>query len=113
MVEIYGIKNCDSVKKALRFLEKNSIEYRFVDLRDSFECENIGRWLTKVDITTLFNRRGRKYRELNLSKESLNDSQMAKLLCKEPLLIKRPVAVLENGDLIVGFEETKYKERFL
>ncbi len=74
MVEIYGIKNCDSVKKALRFLEKNSIEYRFVDLRDSFERENIGRWLTKVDITTLFNRRGRKYRELNLSKESLNDS---------------------------------------
>lgn len=110
---IYGIKSCGSVKKALKFLKDNSIEFEFVDIRKNpVDCKKIDEWLKDVDIDRLFNSKGTKYRQLKLKELNLDDKQKREWLCKENLLIKRPVIELDNGKILVGFDEEIYKEIF-
>jgi len=112
-MKVYGIKTCGSVKKALKFFDERGIEYEFHDLKkEQVGCEKIEEWLKKVDINTLFNKKGTKYRQLKLKELNLDENGMKEWLCKENLLIKRPVIELDNGDLVVGFDEEKYKEIF-
>ena len=112
-MKIYGIKTCGSVKKALKFFNERGIEYEFVDFKKTpVDCEKIKEWLSKVDINTLFNNRGKKYKDLKLKDLNLDDEGKKSWLCRENILIKRPVIELENGDVIVGFDEEKYKEIF-
>jgi arsenate reductase len=66
----------------------------------------------KVDINTLFNKRGTKYRQLKLKELNFDEEGMKEWLCRENLLIKRPVIELDNGEVVVGFNEEKYKEIF-
>ncbi|EDM23438.1 Spx/MgsR family RNA polymerase-binding regulatory protein [Caminibacter mediatlanticus TB-2] len=110
-MKVYGIKTCGSVRKALKFFEKKGIEYEFIDFKKSpVGCDKIEEWLQKVDINTLFNKKGTKYRQLKLKELNLDEEGMKEWLCRENLLIKRPVIELDNGDVIVGFDEDKYKE---
>ena len=110
-MKVYGIKTCGSVRKALKFFNEKEIEYEFVDFKKTpVNCEKIDEWLKKVDINTLFNKKGTKYRQLKLKELNLDESGMREWLCKENILIKRPVIELDNGDVIVGFDEEKYKE---
>jgi len=110
---IYGIKSCGSVKKALKFLKDNSIEFEFVDIRKNpVDCKKIDEWLKDVDIDRLFNSKGTKYRQLKLKELNLDDKQKREWLCKENLLIKRPVIEPDNGKILVGFDEEIYKEIF-
>jgi len=112
-MKVYGIKTCGSVKKALKFLNENGIEYEFHDLKkEPVVCDKIDEWIKKVGIDTLFNSRGTKYRTLKLKELNLDENGKREWLCRENLLIKRPVIETENGDVIVGFDETKYKETF-
>jgi len=112
-MKVYGIKTCGSVKKALKFFNDNGIEYEFVDLKKTpVNCEKIDEWIEKVGIDTLLNTRGTKYRQLKLKELNLDDNGKREWLCKENLLIKRPVIELDNGDVIIGFDEEKYKEVF-
>ena len=112
MIKVYGIKNCDSVKKALKFFKEHNLDVEFIDFKqEALPCEKITQWLTKVDITTLFNARSTTYRNLKLKELNLSDEQKAEWLCKENLLIKRPV--IELGDeLIVGYNEEQYLTKF-
>jgi len=110
-MKIYGIKTCGSVKKALKFFKDNEIDYEFIDFKKtSVGCDKIEEWLKKVDINTLFNNRGKKYKDLKLKELNLDDEGKKEWLCRENILIKRPVIELDNGDVIVGFDEEKYKE---
>jgi len=110
-VKVYGIKTCGSVRKALKFFNEKNISYEFVDFKkEPVGCEKIEEWLEKVDIETLFNKKGTKYRQLKLKELNLSDEEKKKWLCKENLLIKRPVIELDNGDVIVGFDEEKYQK---
>ena len=110
MLKIYGIKTCGSVRKALKWLNDHNIEYEFIDFKKSpVDCDTIDRWLEKVDMTLLFNKRGTKYRTLKLKDLNLDEAGMREWLCKENLLIKRPVIELDNGEIIVGFDEEKYQ----
>ncbi len=112
-MKVYGIKTCGSVKKALKFFKDNGIDYEFVDFKkEPVGCEKIDFWLEKVDIDTLFNNRGTKYRMLKLKELNLDDNGKREWLCKENLLIKRPVVELDNGDVLVAFNEDKYREVF-
>jgi len=112
-MKVYGIKTCGSVKKALKFFKEKNIEYEFVDFKKTpVECEKIDKWLNKVDMNMLFNKRGTKYRQLKLKELNLDENGMKEWLCKENLLIKRPVIELNNGNVIVGFDEEKYEEIF-
>ena len=113
-MKVYGIKNCGSVKKALKFFKDNGIEYEFIDFKKvPVGCKKIDEWLEKVDMDILFNNRGTKYRTLKLKELNLDNAGKREWLCKENLLIKRPVVELDNGDVIVAFDEDKYKELFL
>ncbi len=112
-MRVYGIKTCGSVKKALKFFKEHNIEYDFVDFKkEPASCEKIDFWIEKVGVDTLLNTRGTKYRTLKLKELNLDDSGKREWLCKENLLIKRPVIELDNGEVIVGFDEEKYKNLF-
>jgi len=112
-MKIYGIKTCSSVKKALKFFKDNGIEYEFVDLKkEPLGCDKIDEWMKKIGIDVLFNKRGTKYRTLKLKELNLDENGKREWLCRENLLIKRPVIEFDNGDIIVGFDEERYKEIF-
>ena len=110
MLKIYGIKNCDSVKKAIKFLKAHDIPYEFIDFRETpVDASTISSWLKGTDIKTLFNTRGTTYRTLKLKEMNLGDKEKEAWLAKENMLIKRPVITVDNK-VIVGYNETHYLE---
>lgn len=113
MIKVYGIKNCDSVKKALGFFKKNNIQYELFDFKtQELSCEKIDYWVSKTALKSLFNTRSTTYRNLKLKELDLNDTQKIEWLCKENLLIKRPV-VEYNNEVLVGFNEEIFQRSFL
>ena len=112
MLQIYGIKNCDSVKKALKYFKEQKIEFNFIDFKENpQDCDKISKWISKSDINTLFNNRSTTYRNLKLKELNLDDNGKKEYLCKENLLIKRPVIEF-NDTLVVGFNLENYKNIF-
>lgn len=112
MLKIYGIKNCDSVKKALAFFKKHAIDYEFIDYKNEpLPCETIDMWVTKAGIETLFNAKSTTYRELRLKERNLDAKAKEAWLCKKNLLIKRPIVEF-NDKLLVGFNEETYQGVF-
>ncbi len=99
-MKLYGIKTCDSVRKARKFMKENGIDYKFIDFKDTpVGEETINRWLKKVSIDKLFNKRGITYRTLKLKELNLDEKGKKEWLIKENMLIKRPV--IEYGDQII------------
>lgn len=114
MVTLYGIKNCDSVKKARAWLERNGIEYQFHDFRtDRLPAMLLQRWIDQLGWEALLNRRGTTWRQLPESTRATIDEKRAQsLMLEQPTLIKRPV--LDDGRTSqVGFKEADYQDRFL
>ncbi|MDA3945564.1 MAG: Spx/MgsR family RNA polymerase-binding regulatory protein [Helicobacteraceae bacterium] len=113
MVKLYGIKNCDSVKKAIKFLNANAIDFELIDFKATpVDCATVSPWLKHVEMKRLFNTRGTTYRTLKLKELDLTEEQQLQWLCKENLLIKRPVLDL-NGEITVAFEQKVYENLFL
>ncbi len=113
MVRLYGIKNCDSVRKAVKFLKAHDIPYEFIDFRETPVDETtIRKWLEKTDLKTLFNTRGTTYRTLGLKALDLSDEEKTVWLAKENMLIKRPVLEFEDK-VIVGYNESEYQNTLL
>lgn len=113
MVKVYGIKNCDSVKKALSFFKKHNIDYELYDFKTkNLPCQKIDNWLEKTALKELFNSRSTTFRSLNLKALNLDETGQKEWLCKENLLIKRPVVEFEDK-VIVGFNEENYTRSFL
>lgn len=110
---VYGIKNCDTVKKARRWLEQNEIAYEFHDVRqDGLSTELVERWLQSVSLDTLINRRGTTWRQLDTAdKQDLDQTAAIALLIRQPTLIRRPV-VETNGQCTVGFSESLFQEHY-
>lgn len=102
---IYGIKNCDTMKKAFKWLEENGVAYTFHDYKEkSISAEKIQQWLKHHPITVLVNTKSTTYRELTeTQKASVKDPQKAiKLMMKQTSMIKRPI--VETGhEILVGF----------
>jgi len=112
MTNVYGIKNCGSVKKATQFLNSKNIEFEFVDLKKApVDMQKISSWSKKVSVDKILNNKGTTYKTLNLKELNLDESQKLEWLCKNNMLIKRPV-IEHDGDLIVGFDEELYKKVF-
>jgi Spx/MgsR family transcriptional regulator len=113
MVQVYGIKNCDSVKKALRFFKQHNIAYELFDFKEKpLDCQKIETWLQKLPIEKIFNARSTTYRTLKLKELNLDELGKKKWLCKENMLIKRPIVEYKNT-LTVGFNEEEYSRRFI
>ena len=113
MVTIYGIKNCDTVRKARKWLESHGVSHHFHDLRsDGLEAELLEKWLCNTDWQTLLNRRGTTWRELDSAVQAnVSASNVAQLLLENPAMIKRPVLETPTS-LEIGFNENHYKKIF-
>lgn len=114
MIKIYGIKTCGSVKKAFTFFKNNKIDYEFIDFKTNHvDSKKIKEWLQFTDISTILNTKGTKYKTLKLKELNLTDAQKLGWLEKENILIKRPIIEIDNKQILVGFDEEKYKNVFL
>lgn len=113
MLSLYGIKNCDTVKKARKWLDARGVDYTFVDLKqDAPGKSRLQQWCKVVGWETLLNRRGQTWRQLSeAQKQDINAGRAVSLMQQHPMLIKRPV--IETGDrVLVGFSEADYQQHF-
>ncbi|WP_110675175.1 ArsC family reductase [Salinicola sp. RZ23] len=106
---LYGIKTCDTCRKARRQLADQGIEYRYHDLReDGLDAELLDRLLTAADWQTLLNTRSTTWRGLDDSdKQNVDAVRARELMLAHPTLIKRPLLAQGEG-LIVGFDSARY-----
>lgn len=111
MLKLYGIKNCDTVKKARRWLEAHEVEYKFHDFRqDGLDKKLISSWVERLGWEAIVNKRSTTWRNLSDKDKAISSSQQAiKLLVTSPTLIKRPVAE-KNKILLVGFNEAEFEK---
>jgi arsenate reductase len=108
-VTIYGIKNCDTMKKARAWLDEHGVAHDFHDYKVSgIDRATLDRWAAVVGWETLLNRAGTTFRKLPESaKDGLTEARAMKLMIEQPSMMKRPV--LEQGrTLLVGFDEQRY-----
>lgn len=109
MIRVFGIKTWNSVRKALSFFKEHQIEVDFFDLKKEIPSSTlIESWKKEVGIDTIFNSRGTKYRTLKLKELNLDENGKFEWLCKEPMLLKRPI-VQAKTRVLVGFDEEVYK----
>lgn len=113
-VTIYGIKNCDTVKKARAWLDKQGVQYAFYDYKTAgLERERLERWSKKVGWEVLLNTAGTTFRKLpDKDKQALDATKAIKLMLAQPSVIKRPVLDAGSGKLLVGFKPEIYAEAF-
>ncbi|MFN3880356.1 MAG: ArsC family reductase [Nitrincola lacisaponensis] len=110
MFTLYGISNCDTVRKARKWLDSQAVDYRFHDFRkDGLSAQDIERWLQQIGPDTLINKRGTTWRQLSDADRQRAETEITALLVDYPALIKRPL--LENQAICtVGFNETLYRD---
>lgn len=110
-ITLYGIKNCDTVKKARKWLDENSITHRFHDVRaDGLDQDMLGRWIDAAGWETVLNKRGTTWRKLDPTvQEKISASNVTELLLEYPAMIKRPVLDV-NGAITIGFKADNYHE---
>lgn len=110
MLKLYGIKNCDTVRKARKWLEQNNLAHEFIDFRETpVGPDTIQRWLDAAG-DKLLNKRSTTWKQLgDEDKAADSDAAVIALLTQYPTLIKRPV--LETADAVsIGFSEQQYQQ---
>ena len=108
-ITIYGIRNCDTVKKAQAWLDARQVAYDFHDYKTSgIDRATLEKWAKVVGWEVLLNRAGTTFRKLpDSEKQNIDERKAIKLMLEQPSMIKRPV--LEHGrTLLVGFTEEHY-----
>lgn len=112
-VVMYGIPNCDTIKKARNWLAEQGIEYRFHDYRkDGLEAAQLARWCEQLGWEAVLNKRGTTFRKLDAAvKESLDAAAAQQLMLEQPAMIKRPLLESDQG-LHLGFKPEQYAEIF-
>jgi Spx/MgsR family transcriptional regulator len=108
---IYGIKNCDTMKKARAWLDQRGADYAFHDYKVAgIERAKLEGWAKKAGWETLLNKAGTTFRKLHdKDKEGLNEAKAIKLMLAQPSIIKRPVLELGGGKVLVGFKPEQYE----
>jgi len=111
--KIYGIKNCDTMKKAMRWLDEQSIGFEFHDYKKmGADAQMLEEWCNKADWQVLLNKAGTTFRKLpDEDKQSIDQAKAIALMSENPSMIKRPVLEL-NGKIYVGFKPDNYTEIF-
>ena len=113
MPVMYGISNCDTIRKARRWLDEAGVSYRFHDVRrDGIEREQLVAWCAALGWEALLNRRGLTWRRLDESaKSGLDESRAIELMLAHPAMIKRPLLQFD-GQLELGFSASRYQALF-
>lgn len=112
-VTIYGIKNCDTMKKARAWLDGRSVAYVFHDYKAAgIDAARLQNWAGKVGWEVLLNRAGTTFRNLpDAEKVDIDEAKAVALMQAQPSLIKRPVLDVD-GTLLVGFKPELYAKQF-
>jgi arsenate reductase len=119
---LYGISNCDTIKKAKKWLTDQSIDFQFHDFRkDGLEAALLQEWIDASGWEPLLNKRGTTWRKIaaEVDRNNLDAALAAELMLEHPALIKRPVLVVENriiengvteNKIIIGFKQEEYSQ---
>jgi len=112
-VKIYGIRNCDTMKKARAWLDGHGVTYSFHDYKtEGIDRSRIEGWIKKVGWQVLLNRAGTTFRKLpEKDRDGVTEKKAVSLMLTQPSIIKRPVLDI-GGKLIVGFQPEVYAEAF-
>ena len=113
MITLYGIPNCDTMKKARSWLDAHHIEYVFHDYKkQGVDKKELNRWVAELGWETLLNQRGTTWRKLDENlKSNINQTAAIKLMLDNLSIIKRPVLDTQKK-LVVGFSDETYKDIF-
>ena len=114
MLRIYGIKNCDTMKKAFAWLEKNGIAFEFIDYKkDGIVRDHLPDWKQRAGWKVLLNTRGMMWKRLSDEERAdIDETKASALMSDYPTLIKRPV--LDTGTaLLVGFDPENYSKELI
>jgi arsenate reductase len=112
-VTIYGIKNCDTMKKARTWLDDHGVAYAFHDYKaEGIDKASLERWSKEVGWEILLNRAGTTFRKLpDAQRENVTEKKAIALMLEQPSMIKRPVLDV-GGKLLVGFKAEAYAKQF-
>jgi Spx/MgsR family transcriptional regulator len=113
LIKIYGIPNCDTMKKARQWLDKHEIAYEFHDYKkQGVDEKRLRHWVEQVGWECLLNRRGMMWRKLDEAvKADIDEASAIRIMLETPSIIKRPL--LELGDSVhLGFKEAQYAKLF-
>ena len=107
---MFGIPNCDTVRKARKFFDANGVNYDFHDFKkQGLDLATIEHWLSQQNLDVLVNKRSTSWKQLtDEQKSALTSGEDLSVLTEIPTLIKRPVLQTENG-LMIGFKEADYQ----
>lgn len=110
---MYGIANCDTIKKARKWLQQNDVDFNFHDYRkQGVDEEQFKTWLKALGWEQLINKRGTSWRKLDDSiKASMDDISALKVMLQNPSIIRRPLIQLDN-QILLGFDESRYIQEF-
>tara|TARA_R110002095_G_scaffold207781_1_gene193062 strand:+ start:1950 stop:2291 length:342 start_codon:yes stop_codon:yes gene_type:complete len=113
MITLYGISNCDTIKKARAWLSNNEIEYTFHDYRkQGLERDQLEAWVDELGWESLLNRRGTTWRQLPESiRATVDRNQSISLMLEQPAMIKRPLLDLGQSRKL-GFKDSDYQSYF-
>jgi arsenate reductase len=113
MTTLYGISNCDTVRKARRWLDGHGVDYRFHDLRrDGLDRKMLQHWEQRLGWEQLLNRRGSTWRKLPGDvRDSIDRSSALRIMLEQPSIIRRPV-LNDESLLHLGFSATDYSSIF-
>ena len=111
---MYGIKNCDTIKKARAWLDQNEIGYDFHDYKTAgVDAARIARWIAAEGWETVLNRAGTTFRKLpDADKTGLDADRATALMLAQPSMIKRPVLEYPGG-VLIGFAPERYARALL
>ena len=110
MIHVYGIPNCDTVKKARKWLDAAGIDYTFHDYKkEGADPAKLEKWIDAAGVDTVLNRRGTTFRKLSeAEKADIDAAKAVRLLEENPSMIKRPI-VEHGGAVLVGFKDADWQ----
>ncbi|MEL6496616.1 MAG: Spx/MgsR family RNA polymerase-binding regulatory protein [Cyanobacteria bacterium J06623_7] len=115
-LQVYGIPNCGTCKKAIAWLRGNDIEHEFINTKDNPpEREAIASWVDTLGSKGMRNTSGKSYRALGEARNSFSDEQWIDAFAADAMLLKRPLFVRDSQAILVGFRasEAELKEKLI
>tara|TARA_R110002051_G_C8399097_1_gene448177 strand:+ start:210 stop:563 length:354 start_codon:yes stop_codon:yes gene_type:complete len=112
-IKVYGIKNCNTMKKTFDFLAEKGVEYDFIDYKKQKPSSALLEgFLKKTDLANLVNKKGTTYRKMTDEQKSAleNEETAIPILEENSSMIKRPVIVYKDGSLSLGFDKEVIEE---
>lgn len=110
-LEVYGIPNCGTCKKALQWLQSRGVEYEFINTKEQPPSRSmIEAWVAALGSQPLRNTSGQSYRALGEGKQTWTDAEWVAAFASDAMLIKRPVFVQADRPILVGFKDDRLRE---